>query len=368
MIGSITDSMLGHVQIHRKGYTASIDNLPLNLNLQAGTVQKIETILKNDTAIASYSKRIKLGAMLSNFTENTSIRLNGINPEAEDATVPALRSRINEGKKTGTLVDEGKILIPELLAKGMNIKVGDDVVLVVTNATGSVNGKNFVVSGVLDPVTGPGGRDGYIHEKDARDLLRMESPEIMEIAVRLKNIDQLPAVTNRLNDQLATLKNKQDKPMVELHTWKELSPFANIVKMIDMMTIFIRIMLISIVLVSVLNVMLMTVYERIREIGTLTAIGTQPGKIMGLFMGEGLLLGLVGALTGIALSYIVMLLINLKPLSFAFGREIITIQPTLNGAEIGWVLLASILVSALASLQPAWRAARMDPIIALRHV
>ncbi len=368
MIGSITDSMLGHLQIHRKGYTASIDNLPLNLNLQAGAIQKIETIWKNDSAVSSYSKRIKLGAMLSNFTENTSIRLNGIDPQAEDATVPALRTRINEGKKDGALLDEGSILIPELLAKGMNIKVGDNVVLVVTNASGSVNGKNFVVSGVLDPVTGPGGRDGYIHELDARDLLRMESPEVMELAVRLKNIDQLPTVSNRLNEQLATLKNKHDKPMAELHTWKELSPFANIVKMLDMMTLFIRIMLISIVLVSVLNVMLMTVYERIREIGTLTAIGTRPGKIMGLFMGEGLLLGLVGALAGIAMSFIVMLLVNLKPLSFAFGREVITIQPALNGTEIGWVLLASILVSALASLQPAWRAARMDPIVALRHV
>ena len=42
MIGQITDSMLGHVQVHRKGYVASIDNLPLNLNLKAGAVQRVE--------------------------------------------------------------------------------------------------------------------------------------------------------------------------------------------------------------------------------------------------------------------------------------------------------------------------------------
>ena len=368
MVSGITDSMLGHLQVHRKGYTASIDNLPLNLNLQPNAIAKIEDILKSEPAIASYSKRIKLGAMFSNFNENTSIRLNGIDPASEDATVPALRGRISEGKKDGLLVEPGHILIPTLLSKGMKVKVGDTIVLVVTNATGSVNGKNFVVSGVLEPVTGPGGRDGYIHESDARDLLRMDKPELMEIAVRLKDINQLAEVSDRLNAKLDTIRNKEDKPATELHTWKDLSPFANIVKMIDLMTLFIRIMLVSIVLVSVLNVMLMAVYERIREIGTLAAIGTPPGKIMGLFMGEGLLLGLVGAAIGIAVSVALVALLNASPVSFAFGREVITLRPVLTGAEMGWVLLASIVVSALASLQPAWRAARMDPITALRHV
>lgn len=79
-----------------------------------------------------------------------------------------------------------------------------------------------------------------------------------------------------LNTALDTIRNKDDKPATELHTWADLSPVANIVKMIDMMTFFIRIMLVAIVLVSVMNVMLMAVYERIREIGTLAAIGTQP--------------------------------------------------------------------------------------------
>ena len=84
MIGSITDSMLGHLQIHRKGYTASIDNLPLNLSLQPNAVSRIENALKADPEVAAYSPRVKLGAMFSNFTENTSIRLNGVDPVAEE--------------------------------------------------------------------------------------------------------------------------------------------------------------------------------------------------------------------------------------------------------------------------------------------
>jgi putative ABC transport system permease protein len=134
------------------------------------------------------------------------------------------------------------------------------------------------------------------------------------------------------------------------------------------MTLFIRIMLIAIVLVSVMNVMLMAVYERIREIGTLAAIGTQPGKLMAIFLSEGLLLGLAGAVAGIGLSYAVVAYLNISPLVFDFGREQITLHPTLKLIEVAGVLGLAVLVSALASLQPAWRAARMDPIQALRHV
>ena len=368
MVGSITDSMLGHLQIHRKGYTQSIDNLPLNLSLQPGAVNKIESALKADPDVAAYSLRVKLGAMFSNFTENTSIRLNGVDPAAEDAAVPALRQRINDGDKTGPLLAPGKVLIPTLIARGMKVGVGDEVVLVVTNASGSVNGRTFTVGGILDGVTGPGGRDGYIHINDARELLRMDKPEVMEVAVRLKSLKSLTAVQQRLNSKLDEIQNKEGKPATELHLWSDLSPFANIVRMIDMMTLFIRIMLVAIVLVSVMNVMLMAVYERIREIGTLAAIGTQPGKLMAIFLAEGLLLGLAGAAAGIALSYALVGYLNLNPVVFAFGREQITLRPVLELAEVAGVLGLAVLVSALASLQPAWRAARMDPIQALRHV
>ncbi|NDP37900.1 MAG: ABC transporter permease [Rhodoferax sp.] len=368
MVGSITDSMLGHLQIHRKGYTASMDNLPLTMSLQPRAVGLIEDALKADPAVAAYSKRVKLGAMFSNFTENSSIRLNGVDAAAEDLAVPALRQRISEGDKTGPLVAPGKVLVPALLARGMKVKLGDSVVLVATNASGSVNGKTFIVGGILEGVTGPGGRDGYIDIKDARELLRMDKDEVMEVAVRLKNIDQLSAAQKRLATALDAIRNKEDKAATELHTWAELSPFANIVKMIDMMTFFIRIMLVAIVLVSVMNVMLMAVYERIREIGTLAAIGTQPRKLMAIFLSEGLLLGLAGAAAGVALSYAVVALLNLYPIVFNFGREQITLRPMLATVEVLGVLGLAVLVSGLASLQPAWRAARMDPIDALRHV
>ena len=69
--------------------------------------------------------------------------------------------------------------------------------------------------------------------------------------------------------------------------------------MIDVMIFFIKLMLIAIVLISILNVMIMAVYERVREIGTIAAIGTLPGRILSLFLVEGLFLGVLGAVVGV---------------------------------------------------------------------
>lgn len=368
MVGQITDSMLGHLQIHRRGYTASIDNLPLNMNLPAPLLAKAEAALKAEPSIEAYSVRVKLGAMFSNFAESTSIRLNGVDAKAEDATVPGLRGRIVQGAREGPLVAPGEVLIPDLIANGMNVKVGDAVVLVATNKQGSVNGKTFKVRGVLEQVTGPGGRDGYIDIADARELLRMDSPEAMEIAIRLKDAGRVAATDAALKDRLAELRNKEGKPALEVHTWEGLSPFASIVRMIDLLTLFIRVMLVAIVLVSVMNVMLMAVYERIREIGTLAAIGTPPGKLLALYVGEGLMLGVLGTLVGIAISVAAVAWFNFRPLVFPFARQEITLLPTLPPGEIVLACVLVIAIAVLASLQPAWRAANMDPIEALRHV
>jgi putative ABC transport system permease protein len=368
MVGQITDSMLGHLQVHQKGYVASIENLPLNLNMKPKAVAEIERALKTMDEVTAYAPRLKFGAMFSNFTETTSIRLNGVIPEREAAAMPMLRERIVQGSAANGLVERGKVLIPEILARGMKVNVGDTVVLVATNLDGSVNGRTFVVQGVLADVTGPGGRDGYLHMDDARQLLRLADAEVSEIAVRLKSLSDVPRATGKLRQSLSELKNPQGQPMLDVHAWDQLSPFANIARMIDLLDIFIRVMLVGIVLISVMNVMIMAVYERIREIGTIAAIGTPPARILSLFVSEGLLLALVGTAIGTAVSLAVVYALNLWPVSFAFGRQVIVLVPSIAASEVLLIGGIVLLVAAAASLQPAWKAARMDPITALRHV
>ena len=369
MVGQITDSMLGHLQIHRRGYLASIDNLPLDRNLNERQVAKVKNVLSNVDTVESFSMRIKLGAMFSNFTETTNIRLNAVIPEQEVKTVPLLQDRIIEGQKENVLLQKGEILIPELIAKGMKVKVGDSIVLVANNKDGSVNGKTFTVGGVLEGISGPGGRDGVIHLNDASELLRIDGVEISEIAVRLKSMDDLPPVFSRLKAELATIKDKQDKPVFELHTWEKLTPFYNIAQMIDLMTFFIKVMLVAIVLVSIMNVMIMAVYERINEIGTISAIGTLPGKIMALFVTEGFLLGVLGTVVGTIISLISIAAVNAAEITFNFGRQSdLLLAPVIGHGDVITIGLIVIGISVLASLQPAFKAARMDPITALRHV
>jgi len=398
MIGQFTDAVLGHVEVHRKGYVASIDSLPLNLNMPPMAAARAETALKKLDVVEAYSSRIKLGAMFSNFTETTAIRINGIDPQAEVATTPMLPGRIVEGSKEGPVLKRGEILIPLLLARGMKVKVGDTVVLVATNREGSVNGKTFSVRGILESVSGPGGRDGYIDIADARDLLRMKDGEVSEIAIRLKNPAQLDRVYAQLSQDLAATAGMGGNQAMsgaagdgnaaktagagapgmgsgggggglEVHTWAQLSPFASIARMIDLLTLFIKIMLVSIVLVSIMNVMIMAVYERIREIGTISAIGTPPGKILSLFLAEGLLLGVGGTALGTVIALAVIYALNIWKITFNFGmQQGLVLSPAIGAADVVIVAAMVVIVALLASLQPAWKASRMDPVTALGHV
>lgn len=366
MIGQITDSMLGHLQVHKRGYVASIDSLPLTLNLSAKQEEKVEKTIKEITEIEAFSPRIKFGGMFSNFMETTNIRVNGVYPDKEIATVPLLPSRIKQGEKT---IKKGKILIPELLANGLKVKVGDTVVVIATNRDGSVNGKQFVVGGIIESVTGPGGRDGYMHIVDAMEVLRMEEMEISEVAVRLKDFGKLNAVNDKMDKLLSKELNKQGKPIFDVRTWERLSPFYNVARMIDIMTFFIKIMLIAIVLISIMNVMIMAVFERVREIGTIAALGTIPEKILSLFLIEGFSLGISGAAAGNILAIIIVFVMNVVKITFNFGRQTgMVLSPSLKVDDMIFISAIAIIASVIAALQPALKASRMEPVEALRHV
>jgi putative ABC transport system permease protein len=365
MIGQITDSFLGHMQIHRKGYLAAIETLPLTMNMKPGAVKKVEAVLKEIPEIEAYSLRIKFGGLFSNFVETTNIRLNGVYPEEETKTVPLLLSRTKQREK---VPGRGEILVPELLARGMKVKVGDMVVVIATNKDGSVNGKQLKVGGILESATGPGGRDGYVHIEDAMDILRMEDTEISEIAVRVKDFSKLHGVFGALEARFSEL-TQQGKPIFEVHTWERLSPFYNVARMIDMMTFFIKLMLIAVVLISIMNVMIMAVYERVREIGTMAAIGTLPAKILSLFLVEGFLLGALGAIMGSALSVVIIYAINLARFTYDFGRQTgLVLKTSVSFQDLLVVSGIVLVVAIVASLQPALKASRMDPIQALGYV
>ncbi len=363
MISQITDSMLGHLQVHRTGYVESLDTMPLNLTIEEKHLEQLEKILKGTQEIEGYSLRILMGTLLSNYQDTTNIKLSAIDPDAEKVVTPLLDGRITQGN----FLQQGQILLPNLVARGLNLGVASEVVVIATNVDGSVNGTSLNVSGIVETTVGPSGKYGYIHINDARELLRMESQQVSEVAIRLKKVDMLPAITKKLQNALKNITDEKGKPVFEVHSWKALTPFNNIGVMIDLMTIFIQVILVAIVLISIMNVMLMAVYERTKEIGTIAAIGTLPSSIMGLFILEGLFLGITGTVIGNLIGALAVFAIKLAGLTISFGQsDNILLAPEISLATVLGTSLIVIFITLLGAIEPAYKASQLDPVEALR--
>jgi putative ABC transport system permease protein len=363
MIGILTNTAMGDLQIHKKGYVESIDNLPLNLTLSGDELASVEELLKRTPDVAAYSPRIKFGAMISNYAQTSNIRLTAVYPDMENRTVSGFVKRIKgDVPNPDKFLSPGEILVPENLMKGLSLNTGDEIVLVGTNKEGSVNAVTLRIAAVTENVFGPSGKDGYIHMDDALSLLRLDRPEIVEIAIHLHQFDMLNMVFGQLKASAAA-----DFQYLEVHTWEQLSPFASITRIVDLLIIVVKFILISIVLVSILNIMTMSVYERISEIGTIAAMGTTPRKIMALFLIEGFAMGLLSALAGIAVGLAMLWAMNFTEITFVFGQMDITLQPGIPVSEIFWVTIIVMLVSLFAGFQPAYKASKMEPVVALGH-
>jgi len=260
------------------------------------------------------------------------------------------------------------MVVPVNLANGLKLKIGSDVVLVANNEDGSVNGITLRVGGISENILGPTGKDGYLHMDDAKSLLRMDGEEITQIAIKLKRFDKLDDVYEQLKAELMEMKNKAGKPAFEISTWEELSPFTSIAQIVDLLIIVVRVILVSIVLISILNVMMMSVYERVSEIGTIASIGTPPGRILSLFLVEGFSLGLMSSIIGSVVGMGLLLIIRVVKINFTFGRMDISLSPAVPLLDVVVTILIVIIISIISTLQPAFKASRMEPVEALRHV
>lgn len=363
MVGILTNTAMGDLQIHHKGYVESIDNLPLNLALSGKELEKVKKILSDIPEVASYSPRIKIGAMISNYAQTSNIRMSAVYPKMENRTVAEFVKRIKGNiPNPDEFLKQGEILVPENLMKGLSLKIGDEIVLVATNKDGSVNAITLRIAAMTENVFGPSGKDGYMHIEDAQILLRQDQPEIVEIAIHLERYDQLKKVYSQLKQSSISKDSK-----FEVHTWEQLSPFASIARIVELLIIVVKFILISIVLVSILNIMTMSVYERISEIGTIAAIGTSPRRILSLFLIEGAAMGLLSTVAGILIGLGILWIMNISKIDFTFGSMDLSLAPSIPASEVIIVALIVMIVSLFAGFQPAFKASRMEPVDALGH-
>ena len=195
-------------------------------------------------------------------------------------------------------------------------------------------------------------------------------PKATAIMLQLQRSDQIPAARVRLEPILAAFSTKQ--PLTALD-FRELNPFfVQTMLMFDTIFGFVFVLIGSIVLFTVSNTMNTTVVERTVEIGTLRAIGLRRGGILRLFVIEGALLGLFGAVLGAAMALCLAFIINqlgvpwLPPASVAeipFTVAVWGQNRMIIGTTMGLIVIATV-----SAWWPAYRAARLVVVDALRHV
>ncbi|MGZ3159068.1 MAG: ABC transporter permease [Burkholderiaceae bacterium] len=207
-------------------------------------------------------------------------------------------------------------------------------------------------------------------EKAQKLIYGSATPQVTAIKIQLQHTKQIPAARKRLNELLATEFKSQP---LEVLDFRELNPmFGQTAQFMNSMFGFISILIAVIVLFTIGNTMSTAVVERTVEIGTLRAIGLRRSGIRRLFMVEGVLLGVIGAVIGVMTALIIAYLINHSGLSwvppgYSYAYLILIRvwqdMPLLIGSVIGMIL-----VTIFSAWWPANRASKLMIVDALRHV
>lgn len=371
-VGILTDTMLSHIQVHNIGYTENVTTSSLDLFLNPTEIGNLKPMLEKNENVKAYSLRIKFMGLLSTYKETTGIQTVAVNPRDEIVVCPALVDRLSMVEDKSNFVKPGEIILPNIFAGALSIEIGDEIVMVCTNRHGSMNGTTLLVTDIVESYSGRMLNNAYIHIDDALFLMRMEEPEIAEVAVRLNSIDKISQTKQELAKALNVYNQKQiangGEPTYEIHTWNQLSPFASFLTLIEIVIYTLYFVLISIVLISILNIMMMSVYERTKEIGTIASIGTTPRKIRWLFITEGLCLSSLSTAVGIILGMLGLLIFDIIKIKIKTGPFVIALTSNISIFNILLTVLIVLVISVLASMQPAFKAAKMDPVDALGHV
>lgn len=210
-----------------------------------------------------------------------------------------------------------------------------------------------------------------LHLEQAQRLIYGNTkPQATAIVLQLQHTKQLAAAKTRLAELLATTFNGEP---LEVHDFITLYPrYAQSIAMFNAIFGFIATLISAIVLFTVSNTMNMAVVERTVEIGTLRAIGLRRSGIRKLFVYEGFLLGVSGALSGIAISLLISAIINRSGLTWTPPGYVAKVPLNINvWGENGLLFgcaIGLIMVAVLSAFWPANRAAKMATVDALRHV
>ncbi|MCL0073054.1 FtsX-like permease family protein, partial [Dehalococcoidia bacterium] len=275
---------------------------------------------------------------------------------------PVPPPEIKEGRplKDGDL---GAMLITQDLARELGLQPGDNLVVKARTIDGLYHAANAEVAGIYH-VPGLGG-NMVIAPVSFNQMMR-GTDRISTIAVKLDDHGATEEVALRVQRAL----EENDMAGLRVKTWQELADFHHqLVLFLNLIFGFIGLVIFVLVFFSVLGALTMAFFERIREVGTVRAIGTRRHQVFGMFLSEGVLLGLFSGLLGVALGWGIGSLINVAGITYPGpGGRPVPLGIAL-GLDVAWApFLLGLVATTISAIYPAYRAAKLEIASALRFV
>jgi len=358
-INMMTGTFTGHVQVHLKGYT---DDPGLDRTFAASEVDIAR--LAGVPGVRAIAPRLQTPVMISTDDNSRGVLLVGVDPRQEQA-VTSLHKKLTAGQ---WISDDqaGGVIIGNTLAKALKIGIGDDVAVLTQGMQGSIGALRLKVVGIY--ATGNEVVDGlqaFISLNDAKTLLSA-GEQLTTLALKLDHYDRSQAAVEGLIGLLP--------PAFEVKGWAQLLPdMAQKVDFHEWVATVVMVVLFGIVAVGVANTILMSVLERMREFGTVMALGAPPAQVFRLIMTEAAVLALLGFIIGMVIGGGAVACVGTVGIDFSDQSALQQMQglsnklyPHLALKRITLLAIGVALVAVGSALSPAWKAARMVPLSAMR--
>jgi len=354
-------TQLGHIQIHAKGYHSKGMSNPWKY-----IIKKPEEIIKHIAdipEIKAITERVEFSGIISNGEVSTNfIGIGGI-PQKEALVSSGLN--IIQGKKVSEMTPDG-VLVGKELAEGLGIKVGDVLTLLTNTVYGSFNAVEVVVEGIFQSGSAEYDKRAIITTlQKAQTLLDLEG--VTSLIVILNRTEDTDIVTKELAYRFSKAQSA-----VELNTWEKLATYYRQVKgLFDGIFGSVKFIIAIVVILGIANTMIMSVLERTNEIGTVMALGSSRSQIIILFLLEALTIGVIGGTIGIVFGTIVTKVVAIIgiPVPPPPGQNAgFVIRPLILDSSIIFAFILSVFSSLLSGIYPAYKASKLRPVDALRHV
>ncbi|MEH0711976.1 ABC transporter permease [Vibrio owensii] len=363
MIKNAISWQTSHLQIQQKSYLVNPE-----LKDVIPDADKISKVLASNREVKAISERFLADGMIASARSTRGIRINGVNIEQEQNITP-LSKHIVDGE---WLSEEGRnpILVSSKIAERLKLRVGSKVVLTLSDVNGEVAGAAFRVRGIFKtPSTGFDDGNVYVRKVDLEKVAGLSGTHEIAILLTSNNdaeLKQLLAFTH-------SILSPESKGLLSVRPWQEIQPLLS--TMMSTMDVSNQVMLVVFVLamtLGIINIMLMSVFERTREFGVLMAVGMQKHKIRLLIVFETLFLGLSGCALGLLGSAIMLKVLSITGLSLAgmaeglgaYGVDTL-LYPRVSIAEYQMIIVAIFVASLIAALYPARQILKHRPVDAM---